>query len=103
VETTTLDRYIESTPGILGGKPRIAGHRISVQNIVVWHEHLGMSVDEIAQQYDLKLSEVHAALAYYFDHVDEINDQIRKDDEFVVEMRKKYPSIVAQKLGERAG
>lgn len=103
METTTLDRYIESTPGILGGKPRIAGHRISVQNIVVWHEHLGMSVDEIAQQYDLKLSEVHAALAYYFDHVDEINDQIRKDDEFVVEMRKKYPSIVAQKLGERAG
>jgi uncharacterized protein (DUF433 family) len=103
METTTLDRYIEITPGILGGKPRIAGHRIRVQDVAVWHEHLGMSVDEIANQYDLKLSEIHAALAYYFDHVDEINEHIRKDDEFVEEMRKKYPSLVAQKLKERAG
>ncbi len=30
----TLDSHIEITPGISGGKPRIAGHRITVQNIV---------------------------------------------------------------------
>ena len=35
--------HIEITPGICGGKPRIAGHRITVQNIVVWHEQMGMS------------------------------------------------------------
>lgn len=28
-----LDRHIEITPGVSGGKPRIAGHRITVQNI----------------------------------------------------------------------
>ena len=27
----TLDRHIEITPGVAGGKPRIAGHRITVQ------------------------------------------------------------------------
>jgi len=25
---------------IAGGKPRIAGHRITVQNIVIWHKLL---------------------------------------------------------------
>jgi len=37
----TLDEHIVSTPGVLGGKPRIAGHRISVQDIMVWHELMG--------------------------------------------------------------
>jgi hypothetical protein len=31
----TLDEHIEITPNIMGGKPRIAGHRISVQDIDV--------------------------------------------------------------------
>lgn len=29
-----ITQHIEITPGIAGGKPRIAGHRITVQNIV---------------------------------------------------------------------
>ena len=34
---TTLINHIEITPGTCGGKPRIAGHRITVQVIVIWH------------------------------------------------------------------
>ena len=49
----TLDQHIEITPGIAGGKPRIAGHRITVQNIAIWHERLGRSADEIATEYGL--------------------------------------------------
>ncbi|MCP4113350.1 MAG: DUF433 domain-containing protein [Desulfobacteraceae bacterium] len=30
----SLDQHIEITPGICGGKPRIAGHRITVQNML---------------------------------------------------------------------
>jgi uncharacterized protein (DUF433 family) len=59
-----LDHHIEITPGIAGGKPRIAGHRITVQNIAIWHERMGKSADEIAE-YDLTLGDVYAALAYY--------------------------------------
>ena len=36
--TQTLDQHIEITKGIAGGKSRIAGHRITVQNIVILHE-----------------------------------------------------------------
>lgn len=42
-----LVRHIEITPGVAGGKPRIAGHRVTVQNIVNWHERMGISADEI--------------------------------------------------------
>ncbi|MEO3706895.1 DUF433 domain-containing protein [Trichormus azollae] len=37
-----IKEHIEITPGICGGKPRIAGHRIRVQDIVIWHEQMGL-------------------------------------------------------------
>lgn len=40
-----ITEHIEITPGICGGKPRIAGHMIKVQDIVIWHEKMGMSPD----------------------------------------------------------
>jgi uncharacterized protein (DUF433 family) len=38
---------IVSTPGICGGRPRIDGHRIQVEDVAIWHERMGMSPDEI--------------------------------------------------------
>jgi uncharacterized protein (DUF433 family) len=92
---------IESTPGIRGGKPRIAGHRITVEDIAIWHERLGQSVDEIATDYDLSLADVYAALAYYFDHRDEIDQSIAEGEAFVEAMRNRTPSKVAGKLQEQ--
>ena len=83
-----IAQHIEITPGVCGGKPRIAGRRIRVQDIYEWHELVGMSADEIASQFDLTLGDVHAALAYYFDHRKEIEDQMRADEEFVERMKK---------------
>jgi uncharacterized protein (DUF433 family) len=48
---------------VAGGKPRIAGHRITVQDIVIWHERLKVSADEFASEYGLARSDVYAALA----------------------------------------
>ena len=96
-----LDKYIDITPGIVGGKPRIAGRRISVQNIVIWHERLDKSVDEISTEYGLSLAEIHAALSYYFDHQDDINTNIREDEAFVEALRKSSPSILAKKLARQ--
>lgn len=93
-----LDRHIEITPGIAGGKPHIAGHRITVQNVVIWHERMGLSADEIAAEYDLTLSEVYAALAYYYDHQAEIDESIRADEAFVEELRRVTPSKLPEKL-----
>lgn len=90
METATA--HIETTPSIAGGKPRITGHRITVQDIVIWHERRGLTADEIATEYGLSLAEVYAALAYYYDHREVIDQAIRADDEFVSELRKRTPS-----------
>jgi uncharacterized protein (DUF433 family) len=101
--TKTLDQHIECTPGIAGGKPRIAGHRITVQNIAIWYDRLGMSPDEIGSEYDLTLADVHAALAYYFDHRAEIDKSIEEGEAFAEALRQRLPSKVRQKLTERQG
>ncbi len=97
----TLDAHIVTDAGIAGGKPRIAGHRITVQNIVIWHDWMGKSPEEIASEYDLTLGDVYAALAYYDDHREEIDQQIRDDEEFVEALRKRTPSKVIEKLHGR--
>jgi uncharacterized protein (DUF433 family) len=94
----TLDQHIEVTPGIAGGKPRIAGHRITVQDIAIWHERLGRSPDQIAAEYDLTLADVHAALAYYFDHRAEIDQAIGEGQAFAEALRQGTPSKLRQKL-----
>jgi uncharacterized protein (DUF433 family) len=93
-----LDQHIEITPGVAGGKPRVAGHRITVQDIAIWSERMGKSVDEIATEYDLTLAEVHAALAYYFDHREEIDRSIREGTDAVATLRGQTPSKVQAKL-----
>ena len=99
--TKTPDGHIEISKGIAGGKPRVAGHRITVQNIVVWHELLGRSADEIAAEYVLTLADVYAALAYYYDHRVEIDKSIEDSKSFVETLRQKTPSKVSQKLNEQ--
>ncbi len=98
-----LHQHIEATPGIAGGKPRIKGHRISVQDIVIWHERMGRSAEEIASEYRLTLADVYAALTYYYDHQAKINKAIEEEKNFIEQMRKKHPSLVQKKLNESKG
>ena len=80
--TPTIASHIEITPGTCAGKPRIAGHRIRVQDIVLWTEE-GQSADEIVADFpQLSLADVYAALAYYHDHREQIHKDIRDDEEF---------------------
>ncbi len=103
MSSKTLDEHIESTPDTAGGKPRIRGRRITVQDIAIQHERLGKGADEIAGEYDLTLADVYAALAYYFDHREEIDARITEDRAFVEALRARTPSKRSQKLGSLRG
>ncbi|MBA2343605.1 MAG: DUF433 domain-containing protein [Rubrobacter sp.] len=92
----TRDGHIEITPGLAGGKPHIKGRRITVRNIVIWHERMGRSADEIATEYDLTLADVYAALAFYFDHRTEIDESIREGEAFVEALRERTPSKLSR-------
>jgi uncharacterized protein (DUF433 family) len=95
--------HIAITPGICGGKPRIAGHRIKVQHVAVWHERMGMTVEEIVAQHPgITLADVHAALAYYHDHRAEIEADIKEGEEFADKLRAGEPSIF-EKAKQRNG
>ena len=81
--------HITSTPGVCGGKPCIAGTRISVLDIYAAHELGGLTPDEIVSQYPtISLADVHSALAYYYDHRNEI-EQSYKDCDLAIEEVKK--------------
>ena len=90
--------HIVVTPGLAGGRPHIAGHRIKVQDIVVWHEHMGRTPDEISAEYGLDLAEIYAALAYYFDHRAEIDDALADREAFIARLRQRQPSTLEQRL-----
>ena len=90
---------ISKTPGVCGGRACIAGHRVRVLDIVVWHEHQGLSPDEIVSQVpSLTLADVHAALAYYFEHLEEIREEMRAERAEVEAFRRTHPSLVEAEL-----
>lgn len=93
-----LDKHIEATPGTRGGKPRLTGTRITVEDIVLMHLRLGLSLVEIAGKYDLPLAAVHTAMAYYYDHRDEIDRSIEEDEALAEAFRRSNPSLLQEKL-----
>lgn len=95
--------HIEIKPEVCGGKPCIAGTRIRVQDVYVWHSLQGQSADEIVSRFPaLTLGDVFAALAYYWDHQEEISQQMRDETAFVEDLKRKQISPLARKLGERS-
>src|SRR5258708_4912927 len=76
-ETATVPviaEHIGIRPGFCGGEPHILGHRIKVRHVAVWHEQNELSPAEIVANHpSITLAQVHAALAYYYDHRAEID------------------------------
>ena len=95
--------HIVSTPGKCGGKPCIAGTRIRVQDVAVWHGG-GMSVEEMVEQFDLTPAQIYAALSYYYDHREEIERNIREGDELIEKVGTPLSELRAEiEARQRAG
>lgn len=92
-----FQNILEITPGTCGGRPRIAGHWITVQDVVVWYKEMNLSPQDIVERYstitlsEITLSDVHAALAYYYDNKQEIQQQIQEGKQLEAEMRASIP------------
>ena len=92
MSTIILNGHIEATADVMGGKPRITGRRITVEDVVVWHERLGKNVDEIATEYKLALADVYAALTYYYDNQQEIDQNIREKGSWLGQLKRENPT-----------
>jgi uncharacterized protein (DUF433 family) len=82
----TID-HIVKTPGTLGGRPCIRGHRIAVDHVVSACVYGGIDVSEFCENYDLTPAQVYAALSYYYDNTEEIDGIIRDTEEFLGQMK----------------
>lgn len=76
--------HITARKDIFGGKPIIKGTRISVSHIAGYYL-LGLSPEEIKKELpSLRLAQIFDALAFYFDHREEMDRDIEQDLEEMV-------------------
>lgn len=75
------------------------GFRFKVRMLVEERMATGADIEEIQRGHpQLTLSQIHSALAYYYDHKDEIDREIEQGRNFVEELRAKQgeSSLIAK-------
>jgi len=82
------------------GVPVIAGTTMKVVELVVAKEAYGWSQEELHFQHPyLTLGQIHSALAYYWDHADELDRDIERRLQFADQMRRNNgPSPLVARL-----
>lgn len=81
-------------------QPMIEGTRIKVRELVLNHLAYGWSPEELAWQHpSLTLAQVYAALAYYYDHKEQLDREIQEGLERFDRLRRSnQDSPIRQKL-----
>jgi len=91
--------HIVRTPGARGGKARIDGTRICVVDVAIAYQQ-GHKPEEIQTHFSsrpLTLAEVMSALAYHYDHPEELEEYLVREDE----AEKEYDARRAESLRQR--
>ena len=74
--------HIVTDSQVMSGRPCIAGTRVRIMDIVSAYK-AGVPEGQLQEYFSsrtLTLSEVHAALAYYYDHQEEIDTAFAEDE-----------------------
>jgi uncharacterized protein (DUF433 family) len=79
--------HITQDPEVRAGKACIEGTRIAVVDIVLLHKR-GYRPEEMLDYYmrPLTLAQVHSALAYYYDHPDEVDRYFEESHQAAAEL-----------------
>ena len=74
------------------GSIRIADSRVSLDS-VVYHYKLGASAEQITQKFpDLELADVYAAITYYLNHEETVEEYLRQQEARGDEVQEKLES-----------
>jgi type III restriction enzyme len=80
VKKTTVHPHISMQKEVCGGRSIVAGTRMPVWSIIKWYK-LGMSVEDIIREFpQLTPSQVHDAFSYYYDNQEEIEKDIKENE-----------------------
>jgi uncharacterized protein (DUF433 family) len=78
-------QHIERRDDECGGQPYVVGTDVRVVDVYNWHELQRCTPEQIVSEHpQLTLADIHSALAYYFDHRDEIQRDLKAADESAV-------------------
>jgi uncharacterized protein (DUF433 family) len=76
----------------MSGRPCISGTRVRVMDVVGAYK-AGVPDEQLQEYFSsraLTLSEIHAALAYYYDHQEEVDAAFAEDEELGLEAERKW-------------
>ncbi len=91
-----MEAKIVKTDGIVGGKARIDGTRIRVIDVVQDYEILGHTIEDIAERYGLALVQILEALKYYYQHPEEIREEIRQEKKLIENFKREGRALILE-------
>src|SRR3972149_10214056 len=89
METTLSITLIATNPNGRGGPPYLIGTTITVADIAIAKIFHRQEPEEIAENHNLTLPQVYAALAHYYEHKAEIDASIQERRKIAAEMKGK--------------
>ena len=84
-----FENLITYDPELRGGRPIIAGTGVTVRTVVGYYK-LGLTPEEIADEMELALAGIYAALAYYHLNTQEIENDITANAEATLKQTRQY-------------
>ena len=86
MDTIQSINLITTNPKVRNGRPCLAGTTLEVA-VIATAKIMGQEPEAIAADYELSLSQVYAALAYYYDHKQEIDATIQQRQQLALSMK----------------
>ena len=77
MDTVLAINLIVVDPNIRNGRPYILGTSVTVADVAIAKLYHAQDADGIADWYALTLPQVYSALAYYYEHKTEVDQQVR--------------------------
>jgi uncharacterized protein (DUF433 family) len=91
-DSIDIATLVVKSPDTLGGRPRLAGTRLSVQRVAGWYKQ-GLNAEEICDRIGtVTLAQVYAALTYYHSNRQEIEG-------YLADEKAEYERLSAQMSG----
>jgi len=78
MDTLLSINLIATNPEVRSGRPVVAGTGVCVSDIVMAMLFHQRNADDLASDFGLMLAQTHAALAYYYEHKPQIDEEIRQ-------------------------
>ena len=87
-------------PGYCGGQPAIDDTRVRVKNIVALHDE-GRTPEQMLEEYpSLTLAQIHAALAYYYDNREEIEQALEEEEDWEARHEQRRAEYLSRRTGK---